>query len=277
MKMGSWLACAGLVLATGAAGQVTVDVVLEQEQFLPGEAVPVAVRITNLSGQTLRLGGEPEWLSFAVESRDGFIVAKTGEPPVLGAFDLASSQRATKRVDLAPCFNLTREGRYTVRATVRVAQWDLQFPSAPTPFDIIRGARLWEREFGVPQTAASNAPPELRKYILQQANYLKNELKLYLRLTDTTEARVFRVFAIGPMVSFGRPEAQVDSRSNLHVLYQYGKTAFRYTVINPEGDILLRRTYDIGPTRPRLALDAAGQIGVAGGLRRITPDDLPPT
>lgn len=275
MKIFGWFTSVWLASLVGALGQVTVEVVLEQEQFLPGESLLVAARITNRSGQTLRLGGEDDWLSFAVESRDGFVVAKTGDPPVKGAFELESSKRATKRVDLAPHFNLAREGRYTVRATVRIPQWELQYASDPRPFDIIRGARLWEREFGVPQTATTNAPPELRKYILQQANYLKNQLKLYLRLTDPSETRVFRVFAIGPMVSFGRPEPQVDSQSNLHVLYQYGKTAFNYTVVNPDGDILLRQTYESGTTRPRLQVDAEGRIGVTGGVRRVTADDLP--
>src|SRR5262245_18716022 len=52
------------------AAQMTVEVALEQEQFLGGEALPAAVRITNLSGQTLHLGTEPDWLTFLVESRD---------------------------------------------------------------------------------------------------------------------------------------------------------------------------------------------------------------
>jgi hypothetical protein len=33
-----------------ASAQVTVDVVLDQEQFLPSESLPVAVRITNRNG-----------------------------------------------------------------------------------------------------------------------------------------------------------------------------------------------------------------------------------
>ena len=275
MKIVGWLSGVWLASLAGAFGQVTVEVVLEQEQFLPGESLPVAVRITNHSGQTLRLGGENEWLSFAVESRDGFVVARTGEPPVQGEFALESSKRAIKRVDLAPYFNLAREGRYTARATVKIPQWEVQYASDPQPFDIIRGARLWEREFGVPQAATTNAPPELRKYILQQANYLKNQLKLYLRLTDASESRIFRVLALGPMVSFGRPEPQVDRQSNLHVLYQYGKTTFNYTVINPDGEVLLRQTYGVGATRPRLQVDADGRFGVTGGVRRVTADDVP--
>ena len=86
------------------SAQVTAEVTLEQEQFLGGEALPAAVRVTNRSGQTLHFGSEPDWLTFLVESRDGFIVVKNGEVPVLGEFTLESSKVATRHVDLAPAW-----------------------------------------------------------------------------------------------------------------------------------------------------------------------------
>ena len=41
-----------------ASAQVSVELVLDQEQFLPSESLPVAVKITNRSGQQLHLGAE---------------------------------------------------------------------------------------------------------------------------------------------------------------------------------------------------------------------------
>src|SRR5207249_11768589 len=70
-----------------------------QDQFLPGETLPAAVRISNRSGQTLRLGAEEDWLTFSVEARESAVVAKIGEVPVRGEFVVESSQRATKHVD----------------------------------------------------------------------------------------------------------------------------------------------------------------------------------
>ena len=74
-KFGVWLS---LLLGTvsPAGAQVTAEVTLDQDQFLPGETLVAAVRITNRSGQALHLGAEPDWLSFSVESRDGAVVAK---------------------------------------------------------------------------------------------------------------------------------------------------------------------------------------------------------
>ena len=66
----------------GARAQVTVDIHSEQNEFLPGEAIPLAIKITNLSGQQLHFGGDPGWLTFSVESTDGISVVKNSEVPV---------------------------------------------------------------------------------------------------------------------------------------------------------------------------------------------------
>src|SRR3954463_5962889 len=89
----------------GLSAQVTVEVKLDQEQFLPNESIPAAVRIVNHSGQTLHLGKDVDWLSFSVEANDGFIILKSGEVPVVQEFDLESSKMVTKYCDLAPYFN----------------------------------------------------------------------------------------------------------------------------------------------------------------------------
>lgn len=259
------------------SAQVSVEVDLEQEHFLVGETLPATVRIVNRSGQTLTLGADPEWLTFSVEARDDFIVIKNGDAPVLGEFQLGSSQVATKHVDVAPYFVLTRQGRYNLTATVRLKDWNTQITSKPKTFDIINAAKLWSREFGVPITSGpSNQPPEVRRFTLEQANYLRSQLRLYLRLTDVSGTRVFKVFAIGPMVSFGQPEAQMDRNCNLHVLYQTGARSFSYTVCNPDGVLLVQQRYDYTNTRPRLQADERGNITVTGGIRRVTSNDLPP-
>lgn len=256
--------------------QVKAEVALDQEHFLIGESLIVPVRITNRSGQTLQLGAEPDWLTFSIESRDGFIVAKLGDAPVLGEFKLESGQVATRRVELAPFFALDRIGRYRLTATIRLKQWDAQVTTKPASFDIINGAKLWSQDFGVPTPGGeSGRPPEVRRYALEQANYLRSQLRLYLRLTDGEGMRVIKVFPLGPMVSFSNPEHQIDKDSRLHVLYQNGARSFSYTVISPEGDIVIRQTHDYANSRPRLQLNPEGQMVVAGGARRITNSDLP--
>jgi len=271
----NWLSL-GLIIASLAPawGQVSVEITLPQEQFLPSEALMAGVRITNRSGQKLRLGAEVDWLSFGVESRDGSVVAKLNDPPVLGEFELDSSKVATKRVDLAPYFTLLKPGHYSVTATVKIKSWERELTSPPKGFDIIHGAKLWEQDFGLPaSTSSTNSSPEVRKYILEQANYLKGQLRLYFRLTDGSGLRSLRVFPIGQMISFSRPEGQVDKACNLHVIYANGPHSFYYTVFNPDGDLLARETYDYVSTRPRLQANNDGKIFVTGGVRRLTAKD----
>lgn len=264
-----------LLSLVSLCAQVTVEVQPEQKQFLPGEKLAVAVRITNLSGQPLRLGADADWLSFDVESRNGFVVSERQKLPLLGEFTLESSKMAIKRVDLAPGFDLGQLGRYTVMATVRVKEWSREFTSKPAFFDVIQGTKLWEQEFGMPlRDDRTTATPEVRKYMLQQVNYLK-ELKLYLRITDAADTNTIKVLLLGQMISFSRPEPQVDRQSQLHLLWQTGARSFAYRVMNPDGEVTVSQTHDYAASRPRLAVNEQGDINVQGGQRRRTRDDLP--
>ena len=283
----SILGLALVSLFNAPAQVVTVKLSLPQDQFLPGETLPVAVQVTNNSGQTLHLGADAGWLKFSVESKDdSFVVMKNADPPVTGAFDLGSSEVATKRVDLVPYFVMTREGSYRVVATVHIPEWNKDVVSPPLEFDVIDGVQLWTQDFGLPVPAGvTNQAPVVRKYILEEANYLRNQLRLYVLVSDQSGARILKVSAIGPMVSFGRPEPQLDRASNLHVIYQSGAQSFIYSVVNPDGNITKQEIYDYLGTRPRLAVNDAGDIVEQGGVRRVkrgempvvkAPDELPP-
>lgn len=257
-----------------ASAQVTVNVTLDQDQFLPGEAVPVAVHVTNRSGQTIHLG-QDDWLTFFIQSDDGSVVVKKSDPPVKYLFDLGSMEVATKRVDISPYFILGRAGSYKITATVHIKDWNTDITSDPQSFDVIEGAELWSQTFGVPNSGGPDQPPSARKYTLVEANYLKSQLRLYLQVTDPSGGTIFKARSLGPMISFSQPEAQLDPSSNLHVLCQSGATAFTYTILNPDGDITRQETYDYIGTRPRLAEDTNGNISVIGGVRRIETGEMP--
>jgi hypothetical protein len=269
----------GLVLLTWqtASAQVTVEVVLDQNQFLPRESLPVAVRIVNRSGRMLHLGTDPKWLTFSVFAADGdYVVTKLGDVAVEGEFDLGTSQMATKRVDVSPYFNLSRQGSYRIVANLHIKDWNLDIPSAPESFDVIDGAKLWSQSFGIPAPGGvTDVAPEVRKYTLEQANYLRTQLRMYVQVSDESERTIFKVRAIGPMVSFSQPEAQLDRRNNLHVIYQSGARVFTYSVVNSDCDIVQQENYDYLTTRPRLQADENGNITVIGGVRRVKPIDMP--
>jgi hypothetical protein len=258
--------------------QVQIELVMDQDQYLPGESLLVAVKITNLSGQDLVLGHDEDWLRFTLESRDSLPLAKQRDVSVVGEFTLPSSQVATKVVNLTPAYPLTKPGKYRLVCLVYIPQWKQEFVSRPKIFDIVIGSKLWQQEFGVPNHGERTATqPEVRKYALQKAIYLK-QLQLYFRLTNPNETQVFRVYSLGTMVSFSQPEAQIDRNSNLHVLCQSGARSFFYCVLDPDGSLLQRQTHSyLGSSRPVLKSNADGLIQVAGGMRTPKSDDYPPS
>jgi hypothetical protein len=256
-----------------ASAQVTMELVLEQDQFLPCESMPLAVKIINQSGQPIHLGADANWLTFTIESVDGFVVLKNSDVPVQGDFDLESSQMAIKRVDLAPYFTLNKTGRYKIIATMHVPDWTATVTSAPKSFDIIHGAKIWSQDFGV--RTGTNAAPDVRKYTLEQANYLRSQLRLYVQLSDGEEARIFHTESLGGMVSFSAPEAQIDRTSQLHVLWQAGAQAFTYCLVGPDGKIIRKETFDNFGGRPRMSVNQSGQVVIIGGTRRVAAPEIP--
>ncbi len=257
----------------GAHAQVSVELSLDQDEFLPNEAVRVAVKISNTSGQQLHLGADPAWLTFGMESADSTMVSKNGEAPVVEPFDLESAQMATKYVNVQPYFEMSRPDRYKVTASVHIKEWGLTINSRPLQFDVINGGEVWSQDFGV--MTGTQGPPESRKYELIKANYLKEQLRLYVQVASGDGAKVFKVTALGPMVSFNMPEEEVDRISRLHVLWQTAGKAFSYAVVSPDGVVLSREIYDNFNSTPHLAINDNGEVLVVGGTRRPKPGDMP--
>jgi hypothetical protein len=262
-----------LLAAFQAAAQVDIEISFSQDQFLPNESIPATVKITNRSGQTIHLGEPANWLTFNIEASDNYVVSKSSEVPVEGAFDLESSQMATKHVDLQPSFMLQRPGRYRVTATLHIDQWAASASSKAMPFDVISGAKLWEQDFGIP--GETNAQPEMRKYVLLEANYFKGELRLYGEVTDSSGSDVMKVLPLGTMVSFSAPVEQVSRVGKLHVLWQSGAKMFSYCVVAPDGNLTQQEIYEDYGVRPRLDVNDAGDVVVVGGVRRRHKGELP--
>jgi len=218
----------------------------------------------------VQLGKTNDWLTFAAESRDGYLVSRLRDPSVPGAFSLESATVATRRVDLGSCFDFDHTGRYLIAATIKVPEWEQEISSRPVMVEVVRGLRIWQQEFGVP---AKQGAPEMRKYVLQQARFIK-DLTLYVRVTDLEENRTFQVYPVGTLVSFSHPEAQVDRESKLHLLFQNGARTFLYSIINPDGTLRLQQVYDYaGGPSVRLKVREEGDIFVSGGTRRLMAEE----
>ncbi len=266
------LVAASLLSATA---QVNVELLFDQDQFLRSESMPTRLRISNSSGQTLKFGDQANWLAISIDDEKGKSIWHTGEIPMPKPFEIESAKAVSLRMDLMPYFDLGKAGHYTATARVKFPQLEKEVITDAKGFDIVSGTDLWKREFGVP----GQTPPEVRQYVLQVANLL-NRNQIYARVTDANGGRVFRVFALGPVVSFSANtiEAQLDGSSNLHVLFQNFKNTFIYAVVAPDGEQIIRQTHEIArDSRPHLRVEEDSRIHVKGGHRRILLSDLPPS
>lgn len=254
---------------------VSVEVVFEQDQYLANEPLVLGVRVTNFSGRTLKLGEDEDWLILGVQADSGGVVPKFAEPPVKGAFELPNASRATRKVDVTQGFDLSKPGSYRVQATVRVPELGIEVTSDSSKVNIGVGVKLWEQEYGLPPTDPSaQSVGEVRRYELIQASNLK-QVKLYARAADHDGSRVFRVFPLGTMLTFSRPEPLIDRQCRLHVLFQVGARTYSYHVISPDGEVLMRQVYQYGDRRPELRVNEAGNVRVFGGVRLRQATDLP--
>jgi len=263
------------LLAAGTLlGQVTVETVFEHEQYLANERMRVGVRITNFSGQTLRLGASPDWLDLMVETEGGELVSQQSAPPIVEPFEVPSSSRATRWVDLIPHYDVGHVGQYKVTPTVRLAELGQTVTGKPANVQVTGGARIWEQDFGVRLDSGSGGF-EVRRYALIQAMNQKT-VTLYVRVSDQQETRVFNVIPIGPVLAFSRPEAQVDHSGLLHILSQTSARQFTYCVISPSGEVTVRQAHRYTNSRPALRAKEDGSVMVRGGIRHNAPSDIPP-
>jgi len=265
---GLLMACAGYAMA-----QVKLEILLDQRHYLLKEPLEVGIRVVNQSGQTLTIPGT-SWLSLTVEDRDKFVVKTLTELPLPQPVTVDSTFMATQWIDIGDVFDFRENMSYKLNARVRIEQWGEEVYSKPVSFEIIKGTVLWQQPFGVPSEPGS--PPQMRKYILQQANYL-DELQLYVRVTDLTERVIFKARRLAPMLLISQPEAQIDSLNRLHVLVQFGMRQFMHLCINPFGEIITRNTYEVSGVRPMLKTTEAGGVFVKGGQRMLRHDDIPPS
>lgn len=252
----------------GLQAQVDVKLEFEQSQFLASETAEVTLRVANFTGSPLKLGERPGWLRFSVENVNGSVVNRMSEVEETGSFTLKPSTRGTMRFNLAPLFKLDQVGRYTVTATVVTGGAEEHVITAPVEFEIMRGVTLWEREFGV-----AGSPGIRRKYVIQQANYLKRA-RLYACISDATGSVNYKVVQLGTIVSFNPPAMSMDSQNRLHVLHQFGADDYLHHRIDADGTISIRNIYGSRGSRPELGVNDEGDVAVVNARRKPSPGDI---
>ncbi len=266
----------------GPRSPVNIELTLAQDRYLPRETMELEISVYNLSGQPITLRPEDDWLDVTVSAvvnaqGDGPQLARSKPVVISEAFTVNNTLTAKARVDIAPCFDLSRPGRFKLVASMKYPGARAPLLSKPVIFEIVPGSKLWEQEFGWRATEAGQEA-EFRKYTLQQLTSTQHRLRFYVSVTDARE-NILQQISLGRANAADRPQTRLDRLSNLHVLHQTGPRLFTHTIINPNGEVRIRVTYEASePTRarPGLKTDDDGLISVVGAVRVPKPDDLMP-
>jgi len=254
---------------------------VEEKQLLPDEKMHLKLTVENRSWRDLKLGTTNDWLTFTVLGERNRPVAPIGADRIYieGEASVPAGESASREFNLTPYFDIRKPGHYTVKATIKIPQWQQEVAAEEASFDIVSGlplANIPDLEVGVPLLQPrGNQPPQIRRYRLEKSDALAGA-KLYVRLTDVTGSQTLRLIPLGPYFSYSEPAVKLDRFNDLHVLHQTDAKMFTSCVINTLGQMLERQTYRYTDERPTLRAEADGTVVVVGGQREISDSDLPP-
>src|ERR1700761_4821988 len=126
-RIGLFSVLLALLTAGSVQAQVTgvsAELVMDQDQYLPGEDLHLKVRILNRSGQSVILGTDNDWVRMSITDQNGQSCMKLGDMPEQGEFSLESGEVGSKELNPPPYYDFKRLGRYRVTATVHIPQWN---------------------------------------------------------------------------------------------------------------------------------------------------------
>ncbi|HEY8899847.1 MAG TPA: hypothetical protein VIM61_05500 [Chthoniobacterales bacterium] len=261
-----------LVFLPQADAQVRVDLGLRRSLFIRYEPVIATVTITNLSGRDIELNNvdNHKWFSFNIVSvQQG--QADSPVPPYNADYSLdpvtiPAGQSLKRAVNITPLYPITEYGIYRVRATIYEAQSRRFYSSnPPLNIEITEGRTLWEQTVGVPANQSTSDGVETRTLTLL-THRLPDQTQLYLRIQDKERGLIYCTHQLGRVVSFNKPQVEIDANNDIHILQNTSPRMFLYTKVGLDGKILDRKQYS-GSTEstPTMRRTVSGDFRVMGG------------
>ncbi|MDD5200684.1 MAG: hypothetical protein PHC88_12885 [Terrimicrobiaceae bacterium] len=252
-----------------AGAQVRVDFSLRRSLFIRYEPLIATVTITNLSGRDLELADvdNHKWFSFNivhVESGSEALVPPFNADYSLTPVQIPAGRSIKRAVNITPLYPLTEFGIYRVRATVFDSQSGHFFSSnPPLNVEITEGRMLWQQTVGVPEGEGGGGKTRTLTLL---SHRLPDETQLYLRIEDKEGGLIYCTHQMGKLVSFSKPEVEIDANNQIHILQNTAPRMFLYSKVGLNGQILDRKEYTaLSDTRPALRRDTAGGFQVVGG------------
>ncbi len=260
-----------MLMVPSATAQVRVDLSLRRSLFIRYEPLIATVTITNLSGHDLELNDldNHKWFSFnIIHVQPGD--ADSPVPPYNADYSLTPVQipaggSITRAVNITPLYPLTEYGIYRVRAAIFDAQSRRFYSSnPPLNIEITEGRMLWQQVVGVPDSDKGSGQTRTLTLL---SHRLPDQTQLYLRIEDKQNGLIYCTHQLGKIVSFNKPEVEIDMQNQIHILQNTSPKMFLYSKIGLDGRILDRKEYSgSNESRPTLRRNTAGSYQVVGGI-----------
>lgn len=249
-----------LFLVLGAAqavAQIDVRLQMSRTTFVAGEPVPVAISVTNNSGQDLVFQGNNRlgWIDFNVTSNRGVPMTPIGQP-TFGAVKIPLGQTMTKTIDLALLFPMQAMGNYSVYGVVRMpGQTNDGFISNRLIFNINTARPYWSQKVG-----------NSREFRVMNFNGGKKNM-LYAQVMDTRKGIPLQTHSLGEVLMFRKPSVALDNRQVMHVFYLIGPTTWAHARVSSDGKLLGRELHRRGNgPDPQLVTLPGGIVQVANSI-----------
>ena len=258
-----------ILLLSGLEAQAQIQISLKMDRTLYVAHEPITGKLTivNRSGRDLIFGDSNgmSWLDFTVTNGRGHLISPIrralNERPIV----LSAGQTYEHDVTINRYYPMSATGTYRVKASVSFPQINRVFNSKNLTIQVTDGQPMWSQIVGVPQ-GYPNAG-QYREYSLMTFYHGARSKALYFRMRDSDSGVVHATYPIGDYMSLRPPTHAIDTKNQLHVLHMSGPQMYRYTVINIDGDPVQQATYyEKGTDRPRLDVNAYGNVAVVGGM-----------
>jgi len=262
----------GLLLSGTASAQIIVDLKLDRTLYLADEPITGELSIVNRAGQDLIFGDADglSWLDFTVTDGRGNLITPSrdelNERPIV----LSAGQSYKHKVTINRRYSMSSVGTYRVKASVTFPQINRVFQTRTITVQVTQGQPMWSQIIGVPKGHPDAGT--YREYALMTYYHGARSKALYFRLKQSDSGYVYRTYPIGDYMSLRPPAHAIDSQNQLHVLHMTGPQAYKYTVINIDGEpVHQQKIFEKGTNRPELKTTSHGDVSLVGG---ITADEV---
>lgn len=247
-----------------AHAQISVTMKVDRNSYLVNEPVTAVVSITNRSGRELFFHSEANgqvaksWLDFALRHSGGKPLIRVNNG-VFRAAKLPPGQAISRRVNLSSLYRIGQPGNFSTNAKITID--GLTYQSNATHFSISTGSPLFNQAFGAPGTKYPD-----REYRVISFNDGR-KTSIFAAVHDRKTKMSLATNRLSNVLLFKQPQATLDGKNNLHVLYQSNPEIFVHATVNKDGMMTASKFYKRGASGiPGLMAFANGEIKVRGGI-----------